>query len=366
MSLLAILAVPLAVLSNGQSSGLPLASFGVVGYLVARRQPRNPIGWILLALAITFLLASDAGQYAVMVYRQGYHLPLARAAVFVAAWWIWLIVLLPLPIGLFPDGRLSRRWRFVVWSYGAAAACLVLVNTWRDIAGIGARQIRIDSTGELVSTGGSSIVTGPLYVVFLVFCLACVFKQVIGYRRSTGDRRQQIKWLLCGGATCFTGLVLTLVGQSWAFGAILALPIGMGIGILKYRLYEIDRLISRTISYAIVTGLLVGAFLGIVLLATRVLPFSSPVAVAASTLVAAALFNPLRRRVQRVVDRRFNRRRYDADAIVTAFALRLREAVDLDTVHNEMLAAVTGAIHPSHASLWLKPPGRNVLGTPPL
>ena len=367
MSLLAILAVPLAVLSNGQSSGLPLASFGVVGYLVARRQPRNPIGWILLALAITFLLASDAGQYAVMVYRQGYHLPLARAAVFVAAWWIWLIVLLPLPIGLFPDGRLSRRWRFVVWSYGAAAACLVLVNTWRDIAGIGARQIRIDSTGELVSTGGSSIVTGPLYVVFLVFCLACVFKQVIGYRRSTGEpAASRSSGCSAAARPVSRAVVLTLVGQSWAFGAILALPIGMGIGILKYRLYEIDRLISRTISYAIVTGLLVGAFLGIVLPATRVLPFSSPVAVAASTLVAAALFNPLRRRVQRVVDRRFNRRRYDADAIVTAFALRLREAVDLDTVHNEMLAAVTGAIHPSHASLWLKPPGRNVLGTPPL
>ncbi len=128
---------------------------------------------------------------------------------------------------------------------------------------------------------------------------------------------------------------------------------------MKYRLYEIDRLISRTISYAIVTGVLVGTFLGIVLLATRVLPFSSPVAVAASTLAAAALFNPLRRRVQRVVDRRFNRARYDTEAIVAAFALRLREAVDLDTVHSELLAAVTGAIHPSQTSLWIKPPARS-------
>ncbi len=136
---------------------------------------------------------------------------------------------------------------------------------------------------------------------------------------------------------------------------LIALPISFGVGILKYRLYEIDRLISRTLSYLIITGLLAGVFVGIVVLATDVLPFSSPVGVAASTLAAAALFNPLRLRVQRLVDRRFNRGRYDAEAIVAAFALRLRDAVDLDTVHSEMLAAVTGAIHPSHASLWIKP-----------
>ena len=130
----------------------------------------------------------------------------------------------------------------------------------------------------------------------------------------------------------------------------------MGVGILKYRLYEIDRLISRTISYAILTGLLAGVFLGIVGLTTHVLPFSSPVGVAASTLAAAALFNPLRLRVQRLVDRRFNRARYDADAIVAAFTLRLRDAVDLDTVRHELLAAVDGAVKPAHASVWIRPP----------
>jgi hypothetical protein len=135
-----------------------------------------------------------------------------------------------------------------------------------------------------------------------------------------------------------------------------ALPVGIGVGILKYRLYEIDKLISRTLSYAILTGLLVGVFIGIVALATDVLPFSSPVAVAASTLAATALFNPLRLRVQRFVDRRFNRARYDAEAIVTAFTLRLRDAVDLDTVRGELLAAVDGAVQPTHASLWIRPP----------
>ena len=130
----------------------------------------------------------------------------------------------------------------------------------------------------------------------------------------------------------------------------------LGIGILKYRLYDIDRLISRTLSYLIITGLLAGVFIAIVALATDVLPFSSPVGVAASTLAAAALFNPLRLRVQRLVDRRFNRARYDAEAIIAGFTLRLREAVDLDTVRSELLRAVNGAVQPAHASLWIKPP----------
>jgi ABC-type bacteriocin/lantibiotic exporter with double-glycine peptidase domain len=141
---------------------------------------------------------------------------------------------------------------------------------------------------------------------------------------------------------------------------IAAMPVGIGIGILKYRLYEIDRLISRTLSYAILSGLLVLIFIGIVVLTTDVLPFSSPVGVAASTLAAAALFNPLRRRVQHTVDRRFNRARYDAEAIVTAFTVRLRDAIDLDTVRGELLHAVDRAVEPSHASLWIRTaaPGR--------
>jgi len=135
---------------------------------------------------------------------------------------------------------------------------------------------------------------------------------------------------------------------------IAAMPVGIGIGILKYRLYEIDRLISRTLSYAILSGLLVLVFFGIVVLTTDVLPFSSPVGVAASTLAAAALFNPLRRRVQHAVDRRFNRARYDAEAIVTAFTVRLRDAIDLDTVRGELLRAADHAVEPSHASLLIR------------
>ena len=132
-----------------------------------------------------------------------------------------------------------------------------------------------------------------------------------------------------------------------------ALPLSIGVAVLRYRLFDIDRIISRTLAYAIVTGLLVGVYAGIVLLATQVVSINAPVAVAASTLAAAALFNPLRRRVQRVVDRRFNRARYDADQTVAAFAVRLKDAVDLDSVRDDLASVVQQALEPAHVSVWM-------------
>ena len=171
------------------------------------------------------------------------------------------------------------------------------------------------------------------------------------FRRGPGFTITVVLTLGLGGSH---SQILRDVG-SQSFVGIVALPIGLGIGILKYRLYDIDRLISRTLSYAILSALLVGVFLGVVVLTTRVLPFSSPVGVAASTLAAAALSNPLRRRAQRLVDRRFNRARYDAEATVAAFSAQLRDAVDLDTVRNELLSTVERAVEPSRASLWIRP-----------
>jgi hypothetical protein len=165
---------------------------------------------------------------------------------------------------------------------------------------------------------------------------------------------------MAGGVVAAVGLAVSVTGQNGVIGivatvAITALPISVGIGVLKFRLYEIDRLISRTLSYAIVTGSLVVVFLGVVVLTTDVLPFSSPVGVAASTLAAAAMFNPLRQRVQRFVDRRFNRARYDAEAIVDTFARRLRHAVDLETVQASLDEAVRSAVQPAHVTVWLNP-----------
>ena len=141
---------------------------------------------------------------------------------------------------------------------------------------------------------------------------------------------------------------------------LIALPISIGVGILRYRLYDIDRIISRTLAYAIVTGLLIGVYTGLVLLTTHLLTFSSSAAVAASTLVAAALFNPLRRRVQNVVDRRFNRARYDADQTVAAFAARLKDAVDLDSVRTDLAAVVQQTLEPAHLTVWVSRRGPGV------
>jgi hypothetical protein len=145
------------------------------------------------------------------------------------------------------------------------------------------------------------------------------------------------------------------VARDLAFVALAALPVSMGVGILKYHLYDIDRLISRTLSYTLVTGLLVGVYAGLVLLATEVFGFHSTVAVAASTLAVAALFNPLRRRVQHAVDRRFNRARYDAEATVAMFAARLKDSVDLDWVRDDLARVVQRALEPDRISVWISP-----------
>ena len=200
-----------------------------------------------------------------------------------------------------------------------------------------------------------------VYLSVGVIWLSFVGHQVLSWRRASGERRQQLKWLACGAVTA---LGLSLLGNvvSWNVGSrllefgVVALPAGIGVGILKYRLYDIDRIISRTLAYAIVTGLLVGVYAGLVLLSTQVLTIKSPVAVAVSTLAAAALFSPLRRRVQRVVDRRFNRVRYDADQMIAAFAARLRDAVDLDAVRSDLLTAVNTAVEPAHISVWTARP----------
>jgi hypothetical protein len=358
----------MAVVSGDLSQGIIVIPFGVVGYVVARRQPGNPIGWILLATTLAFLLSAVGGAYAVLHYHHGYRgLPLPRVGVFLAAWWVWLLLLLPLPVGLFPDARLSGAWRWVVWAYLGLVAVCIGALTWQDATGIVARHIRIDPNGELVSSGGSgsSAIQGVVAVCFVGFCVACVARQIVRYRRSRGEQRQQLKWLMCGGAISIAGLLLAMTFSNThntllhviggvAFAGVVALPVGIGVGILKYRLYDIDRLISRTVSYALLSGLLVGTFAGLVILTTRVLPFSSPVGVAASTLAAAALFAPLRSRLQRIVDRRFNRARYDAEATVAAFGARLRDAVDPETVLSELAAAAGGSVQPAHVSVWVK------------
>jgi MFS family permease len=364
-------AVPLTVLGGG-FPGFVVVPFGAFGALIARRQPGNPIGAVLLLLTFSVATCADAGNYALAVYQRGYQLPLGRVAVFLAPGaWVCLVVLLALPLGLFPDGRLSQNWRRLIAGYLVFAALFIANALWQNSSGLLARHIQVNHDGELQSNSSPAFATTAyrlLLYVYLAFGLAWVARLLLAYRRSVGDYRQQLKWLLSAGALAVSGVglefflsntnssTLHVIGNVGLGVSLVAFPIAFGVGILKYRLYDIDKLISRTLSYLIITGLLVGVFVGIVVVATDVLPFSSPVAVAASTLAAAALFNPLRLRVQRLVDRRFNRARYDAEAILVAFTLRLRDAVDLDTVRAELLLAVNGAVQPAHVSVWIRPP----------
>ena len=200
--------------------------------------------------------------------------------------------------------------------------------------------------------------------------MAWLAVQVPRYRRADDERRQQLKWLYSGAVVFVASLFLAVMTNdsrsAWSLAVndvisplgFAVLPFCTGVAVLKYRLYAIDRIISRVISYAVLSAVLAGVFAGLVLLATQVLPFHTPVGVAVATLAAAALFNPLRRRVQRAVDRRFNRSRYNAEAVIAAFTARLRGTVDLDAVRDDLAAAVDQAFEPVHVSVWLPGPGR--------
>jgi len=194
----------------------------------------------------------------------------------------------------------------------------------------------------------------------LLLSAAAVVRQIRVYRRAGGERRQQLKWLGSGAAVA----VIALPAFVWSNApgvvsdlfalALAAVPVTIGMWILRYRLYEIDRLVSRTLSYAILTAPLVGTFIGLIALTTNTLALSGRIGVAASTLAAAALLQPLRVRVQRLVDRRFNRARYDAEAIVAGFGARLRDPVEIDAIRAELLEVVNRAVQPTHSSVRIR------------
>jgi hypothetical protein len=369
-------AIPLSVLSNQVANlviaaviGLPSAGIGV---LITRRQPGNPLGWLFLVSAVCQFIGTAGGGYALLAYHLGHHLPLASVAVALDQIWGPSLVVFAVSILLFPDGRLPRFWRWVFRVYCVAFATLLVATTVAIAGALAAHPVRVDQSGGLAAVdhpvGWFNAVQGMILVLIFGLSLSFIVRQALSWRRASGERRQQLKWLASGAFVSVVCLIVagnfgsssnsngpTLLGVLGilAWMGVTALPVSIGVGILKYRLYEIDRIISRTLAYAIVTGLLVGVYAGLVLLATEVLRFSSPVAVAASTLVAAALFNPVRRRVQHAVDRRFNRARYDAERMLRAFAARLQDAVDPDAVRADLTGVVHIALEPTHVSVWL-------------
>jgi hypothetical protein len=350
--------------------------------LIISRRPGNVIGW-LLGLAELSLVGSMLGeQYALygLVTAPG-----SLSAARTAGWAAGLLasvtaMLLAFLILLFPDGRLpSRRWRPVLW------ALVVVTVSWV----VGQFQAGITVTGGITDATSAAGITYQYSGIFphqawlsvagwgtavlgVAAAVAVVASVFVRRRSASAERRKQLAWLgyvglltvLCAAALVIAGVAAPAAANRWlgtliwSFLVIIpvaGVPLACAVAILKYRLYEIDRIISRTLAYAIVTGLLIGVYAGLVLLATRVLSFHAPVAVAAATLAAAALFTPLRSRVQHRVDRRFNRARYDADQTVTAFAARLQDAVDQDEIRADLLGVVHSSLEPVHATVWLWP-----------
>jgi hypothetical protein len=330
----------------------------VAGFVIASRRPENRIGWLFLVAGLALGLGSFGGQYALhaLVADRG-SLPAGRLFAWLGSWlWVVATAMLAFLFLLFPTGRLrSRRWRPVAWLVGsafavtAAATLVIATSFWAD-----------PFTSS--SPGSSAGLITSLYVMTAVLVsaglLVSVAAIIVRFAKSSGEERLQLKW--CAWAALVLAVVFAVsiwvnsavvnISQSLAF---LCLWAAIAIAVLKYRLYDIDRIISRTVAYAIVTGLLVGVYAGLVLLATRVLSVHTPVAVAASTLAAAALFSPLRGQVQRVVDRRFNRARYDADKTVAAFAARVKDAVDLNSVRDDLATVAGQALEPAHVSVWI-------------
>lgn len=361
---------PLAPLTNESWVLIPLAvGLPIVGAAIAQRQPRHPIAWIFIGSGLGAGLARfsyEYGHYA-LITKPG-TLPLGVAMAWVSEW-MWTtgaIPLLTFGLLLFPDGHLpSRRWRPMAWLAGATLATFVVGSAVQPgpMPGYGdvPNPVGIEAARLLGVLAPLSQLCLPVVVVGSAASI------LVRFRRARGLERQQLKWLTYAVTLATVALLLTSrQWAGWALAEIVTLvavgfiPVAIGIAILRYRLYDIDRLISRTLVYGLLTALLAGVYATGVFVVGRLLDPAtgdSSLAVAASTLAVAALFQPLRRRIQRLVDRRFNRSRYDAARTVEAFSDRLRDEIDLDSLSAELLAVVDQTMQPAQASLWLRPTG---------
>jgi hypothetical protein len=354
-----------AVLAEGAVRALvfPLG-FATIGLVLTLRRPANPIGWLFAAAGLAWSLPIPAEPWLDRLIGEHRPLPLLAKAAAVYGEFNWApatVLGVTLPALLVPDGRLrSRRWRVVAAS-AVAAAALVLVGD--AVAPTRLEDHQIANPFGLAGPVGTvaSTVAGVgtiLWMASMVASMACV---VLRFRASRGVERQQLRWVAAGAAAAVAGLLGGAVIpqrtaiSSCLYAMVLCIPTGVAVAVLRYRLYDLDRIISRTLAYALLTLLLGLGYAAVVLGLGRLLPEGSSLAVAAATLAAAATFSPLRRRVQAAVDRRFNRRRYDAARTLEAFAARLREQVDLDALSAELLAVADQTVQPTQASLWLRP-----------
>jgi hypothetical protein len=348
---------------------LAFSAFTAVGALILAHRPGNAIGWVFSAVG---LLAATGGLAEEYAFGAGGGLPVRAGAVAAAWWasWTWypaLALATAFTLFLFPTGRLlSPRWRPALWVTGAVTVAFTVLAAVQPTLG-GGDGPTVPNPLAVGSLGNPehSVIGLVLLDLLLVMGALALVSMVLRFQRSRGDERQQLKWFTYAGALVplmvVADLLPGLVGDLLFATVIALLPVAAGIGILRHRLYDIDRLINRTLVYALLTALLAGVYAGLVLgLSQGVFGLGSHAPswlVAGATLAVAALFQPARRRIQGAVDRRFDRRRYDAGRTIEAFSVRLRDHVDLGTLTAELLAVVDRTVQPTTASLWLRRPG---------
>jgi hypothetical protein len=372
---------------------VPVLAFPVVGALIASRRPRNPIGWICLANGLLWAFLGLIENYGIYgLARPGS--VLFPVAFYALGQWLWVPTVGLLAIYLvllFPNGRLpSKRWRPLAWLSGATIASGSVGSGLAPgpIADLGGVRNPYGLEGQpWVADAANAIL-----VVLLLCILASVLSLVLRYRGSLGMRRQQIKWIAFAGSVVGLGFVGAMASglvafifapESWGsantpplwfdvlFSAVLlsfgGVPIAVGIAVLRYRLYDIDLIINRTLVYGSLTAMLVGVYVGSIVVLQGLLRTltgqESQLAIVVSTLAVAALFNPLRHRIQGLIDRRFYRRKYDARKTLEAFSARLRDETDLEVLNAELVDVVRKTMQPAHIALWLRPdkrPGRRM------
>jgi hypothetical protein len=347
--------------------GVAAVTAATVGAVLASRRPRHPVGWLLLAQVATNLATGAAAQY--LAWGQltpGGPLPATRyVALAYPASAGGGLLLLGFVLLLTPTGKLpSPGWRW--WARAMVAVPLLLVVLVMLAPGSVDPSVQVlGSPFEFGGFGGPLLVANQLALAFTTLAVAvCAGSLVARFRRARGVERQQLRWVAVAAALLVVAAGVVLVGLAvgapevvtWAISAWVAgLPLALGAAVLRYRLYDLDRIISRTLAYGLLTVLLGGGYAAVVLGLGQLLPQGSSLVVAAATLAVAGLFQPARRRIQQAVDRRFNRRRHDAAQTIQAFSDRLRDQVDLDTLSAELLAVVEDTMQPNQTSLWLRP-----------
>ncbi len=349
-----------------------------VGAILAIVRPGNPVGWVLLVGGVTLILGDFTFAYVERSIEvaplPGYRLVDWLAPALTTMGIPLLAIWLPL---LFPDGRLpGRRWRPVAWLASLAIMLTIASMIVIDVEDEFGRQLPNPTALGGDAGAFAELLYGVAQAMIVGLLAVAILSVAVRFRRSRGVERQQMKWFVAAASLVFVSIigmaVLFVLGSElasalyvMAIASLAFLPIAIGIAILRYRLYDIDRLISRTIGWALVTGILVAVFAGAVIGLQALLAGitqGETLAVAASTLAAFALFQPLRRRIQAAVDRRFDRARYDGQRTVDAFAEELRDKVEFAEIDHDLHRVIQATVRPAHVGVWLRSGGKGADG----